>query len=99
MAVLFNGNKYIQNVGYSTSRTTTEENELTSKHIGSRGHGEGGHYYTHWELYACTGELKESFAIKKDPKGSGLFRCGIDSVLRGEAEVRVSKEDIKARQG
>lgn len=96
MAVLFNGNKYIQNVGYSTSRTTTEENELTSKHIGSRGHGEGGHYYTHWELYACTGELKESFAIKKDPKGSGLFRCGIDSVLRGEAEVRVSKEDIKA---
>ena len=95
MAVLFNGNKYIQNVGYSTSRTTTEENELTSKHIGSRGHGEGGHYYTHWELYACTGELKESFAIKKDPKGSGLFRCGIDSVLRGEAEVRVSKEDIK----
>lgn len=96
MAVLFNGNKYIQNVGYSTSRTTTEENELTSKHIGSRGHGESGHYYTHWELYACTGELKESFAIKKDPKGSGLFRCGIDSVLRGEAEVRVSKEDIKA---
>lgn len=96
MAVLFNGNKYIQNVGYSTSRTTTEENELTSKHIGSRGHGEGGHYYTHWELYACTGELKESFAIKKDSKGSGLFRCGIDSVLRGEAEVRVSKEDIKA---
>lgn len=99
MAVLFNGNKYIQNVGYSINRTTTEENELTSKHIGSRGHGEGSypaHYYTHWELYACTGELKESFVIKKDLKGSGLFRCGIDSVLRGEAEVRVSKEDIKA---
>lgn len=99
MTVLFNGNKYIQNVGYSINRTTTEENELTSKHIGSRGHGEGSypaHYYTHWELYACTGELKESFAIKKDLKGSGLFRCGIDGVLRGEAEVRVSKEDIKA---
>lgn len=99
MAVLFNGNKYIQNIGYSINRTTTEENELTSKHIGSRGHGEGSypaHYYTHWELYACTGELKESFVIKKDLKGSGLFRCGIDGVLRGEAEVRVSKEDIKA---
>lgn len=96
MAVPFNGNKYIQNAGYSTSSVTTEENVLTSKHVGSRGHGEGNHYYTHWELYACTGELKESFVTKKESKGSGLFRCGIDGVLRGEAEVRVSKEDIKA---
>lgn len=96
MAVLFNGNKYIQNAGYSTSSVTTEENVLTSKHVGSRGHGEGNHYYTHWELYACTGELKESFVTKKESKGSGLFRCGIDCVLRGEAEIRVSKEDIKS---
>lgn len=96
MAVPFNGNKYIQNAGYSTSSVTTEENVLTSKHVGSRGHGEGNHYYTHWELYACTGELKESFVTKKESKGSGLFRCGIDCVLRGEAEIRVSKEDIKS---
>ena len=100
MSVPFGGNKYIQSTGCNTSCTTTEETELTSKYKSSRGHGEdvnGHHYFTHWEIYECTGELKDTFTIKKEARNPyyNLFRCVIDCTLRGEAEVRVSKEDIK----
>lgn len=100
MSVPFGGNKYIKSTGCNTSCTTTEETELTSKYKSSRGHGEdvnGHHYFTHWEIYECTGELKDTFTIKKEARNPyyNLFRCVIDCTLRGEAEVRVSKEDIK----
>ena len=100
MFVPFGGNKYIQSTGCNTSSATTEETEITSKYQMSRGHGEtvnGYHYFTHWDIYECTGELKDTFTIKKETRNPlyKLFRCVIDCTIRGEAEVRVSKEDIK----
>lgn len=106
MGISFDGNKYIQSTVCEISSETTSVNEETSKHLYGKGGGQtsgGVHLWTHWEIYACTGVLKDSFTLQKVVKGGNyksryLFRCLIDSELRGEAEVRVSKEDIKAKK-
>ena len=106
MGISFNGNKYIQSTVCEISSETTSVNEETSKHLYGKGCGQtsgGVNLWTHWEIYACTGVLKDSFTLQKVVKGGNfksryLFRCLIDSELRGEAEVRVSKEDIKAKK-
>ncbi len=95
----FNGNKYIQNTGFTWQSAYEAETEDTSELNREQGHGEGS-YYTHWKIYICTGEIKQSYTITKcDNKSAStnmsLFRCSLESELRGEAEVRVSKEDIQ----
>ncbi len=95
----FSGNKYIQNTGFTWHSSYEAESEDTSEANREQGHGEGS-YYTHWEIYICTGEIKQSFTIEKcDNKlvatSRSLFRCSVECELRGEAEVRVSKADIQ----
>lgn len=98
--IAFYGNKYIENTVFRVDRKLTVTSEETSKFYREHGRGDG-RYYTHWEIYNCTGEVKEEYIISKNTRNdfgymSRLFRCNIDCELRGEAEVRVSKEDIKA---
>lgn len=95
----FNANKYIQNTGFTWHSSYTAETEDTNDYNRDQGHGEG-RYYTHWQIYICTGEVKQAFTIEKcDEKlvatSRSLFRCSVECELRGEAEVRVSKADIK----
>lgn len=94
----FSGNKYIQNTGYDWSTTYEAQTEDTSEYNRDQGHGDGV-YHTHWQIYICTGEIKQSYILQKSDNklvtsSRSLFRCSVDCVLRGEAEVRVSKEDI-----
>ena len=100
--ITFNGNKYIENTIFRVDRKLTVMSEETSEYKEHRGHSENnGRYFTSWDIYKCTGEVKEEYIINKNTRNdfgymSKLFKCKVDCELRGEAEVRVSKEDIKA---
>lgn len=92
----FSSNKYIVQSGLTNSSRQDSLTEETSQYLYEKGHGHdvnGVHLWTHWKVYRCTGERK----VKYFPiKGTLLkmFSCKMDSTLRGEAEVRISKQDI-----
>lgn len=94
--ISFAGNKYIVQSGVNGSTRQESLTEETSRYVREQGHGHdsgGMHFWTHWRIYECTGKRK----LKYFPtKGSfiKMFSCKIECTLRGEAEVRISKQDI-----
>ncbi len=97
--VTFSGNKYIQNTGYTSKFVYEAQSEDSCELSREQSHGNGT-YWTRWNVFNCMGEIKQSYVIQKtDNKyistGRSLFRCSVECELRGEAEVRVKKDDIK----
>lgn len=92
----FSGNKYISQSGISPSTREESLTEETSEYIYDKGSGQninGVQLWTHWKVYRCTGKRKlKYFPIKGTL--TKMFLCKIECTLRGEAEVRISKQDI-----
>lgn len=93
----FYDNKYIKNTGFNHSRAYAGQSEDEIRYGYSKGSGDT-NYYTHWDVYYCKGQYKVIDKVKNVnlPGAKVLFTCSIECELRGEAEVRVSKADIKA---
>lgn len=92
----FSGNKYIKQSGVTPSTKEDSLTEESSEYLYDKGSGEdvnGVHLWTHWKVYRCTGKRKLKYFPVKGTL-TKMFSCKIECTLRGEAEVRISKQDI-----